>query len=141
MTVPTATASAQIRTTGKVTVVNVTAAVRQALERAGIRQGLAVVTVPHTTCGLCLNEDEAGLKDDLVRVASHLLDPLEPREGFHHDRVDNNAKAHLAAVFIGHATLVRVCDGALALGTWQSIFLFELDGPRDRRIDMLFLGD
>jgi len=139
--VPTATASAQIRTPGKVTVVNVTGEVRQALSSAGIGRGLAVVTVPHTTCGLCLNEDEAGLKDDLARVAARLLDPLEPREGFHHDRVDNNARAHLAAVLVGHSALVPVSDGALVLGTWQSIFLLELDGPRERRIDMLFLGD
>lgn len=137
----TADASVEVETPAPIAVVNVTTLVRQALERAGVRRGLAVLTVPHTTCGLCVNEDEAGLKEDIVRLATHLLDPLERRGPFHHDRIDDNARAHLLATLLGHSAALPVAGGDLRLGTWQSLFLLELDGPRTRRLDMVFLGE
>lgn len=136
-----ARASVEIRTAARVSVVNVTPECQKALSRAGISNGLAVVTVPHTTCGVCVNEDERGLRDDLEQLAARLVDLVKPKEGFHHDRVDNNARAHLTAVLIGHSATVPVESGALSLGTWQSLFLLEIDGPRTRRLDLVFLGD
>lgn len=138
---PTAFASVEIGTAAKVAIVNVTAEVRRALGRSGIRSGLALISVPHTTCAVCVNEDEAGLKDDLARVAGHLLDPLERAEPFHHDRIDDNARAHLAAAIYGSGATVPVSGGELRLGTWQSLFLLELDGPRTRRLEMTFVGE
>ena len=138
---PVTRASAEIGTPGKVAVVNVTAQVRDALRRAPVRQGLSVVSVSHTTCGLCVNEDEEGLKKDIVRVASLLLEPLERQEPFRHDRIDNNARAHLTSLVVGHSLSFPIADGELQLGTWQSIFLLEMDGPRTRRLEMLFLGE
>jgi secondary thiamine-phosphate synthase enzyme len=136
-----ANASTEIRTPAKVAVVNVTEEVRRALAGAAIRNGLAVVSVPHTTCCLSLNEDEPGLKDDIGRLARHLLDPAEPEGGFRHDRVDDNARAHLFASLVGPSVSVPVKDGGLLLGTWQGVLLVEADGPRTRRLDMTFLGD
>jgi secondary thiamine-phosphate synthase enzyme len=136
-----ANASVEIRTAGRTSVVNVTAEARKALSNAGFSRGLAVLSVPHTTCGLCVNEDEPGLRRDLEHVAASLIDLVKPREGFHHDRVDNNARAHLTAVLLGHSLTLPVVDSALSLGDWQSLFLVELDGPRQRRLDMVFLGD
>ena len=133
--------SVEIRTAARTAVVNVTAETRKALARARITRGLAVLTVPHTTCGLCVNEDEPGLRRDLERVVATLIDLVKPQEGFHHDRVDDNARAHLTAVLLGHSLTLPVVDSALSLGTWQSLFLVEIDGPRQRRLDMVFLGD
>ncbi|HEU4401223.1 MAG TPA: secondary thiamine-phosphate synthase enzyme YjbQ [Candidatus Polarisedimenticolia bacterium] len=137
----TASASAEVRTPTRVAIVNVTGTVRQALDDTGMRSGLAVVSVPHTTCALTVNEDEAGLREDLVRLASRLLVPLADQEPFHHDRVDDNARAHLTAVLIGHSATLPVVDGDLRLGAWQSLFLLEMDGPRTRRLEMTFLGE
>lgn len=136
-----ANATVEVKTPAGVAVVNVTAEARKALSGAGIDRGLALFTVPHTTCGLCVNEDEAGLKDDLVRLASRLVVLVEPQEGFRHDCVDDNARAHLTAVLFGHSVTLAVAGGSLVLGTWQSLFLMEIDGPRTRRLDMAFLGD
>jgi len=124
-----------------VAVVNVTAEVGRALAQVSIRQGMALISVPHTTCGVCVNEDETGLREDFVRLASHLLDPLERQGPFGHDRVDDNARAHLSSILIGHATMLPVSEGRLGLGTWQSLFLLEMDGPRDRRLEMTFVGE
>jgi secondary thiamine-phosphate synthase enzyme len=135
-----ATAAAEVRTTEKVGVVNVTPEVRRALRRAGLRHGLILISVPHTTCGLCVNEDEAGLRDDLAHLARALVAGVEPRGGFGHDRVDDNAAAHLFAALLGHSVTLPVRDGDLVLGTWQSVLLIEADGPRSRRLEMTFLG-
>ncbi len=137
----TAVSSVTIRTPDRVAVVNVTGEVREALRKSGLRQGIAVVSVSHTTCGVAINEDEAGLKDDLVRLAAHLLDPLETQGPFRHDRVDDNARAHLTSVLIGASIVVPVAGADLSLGTWQSLFLLEMDGPRTRRLDVTFLGE
>ena len=136
-----ANASIEIRTSSRTAIVDVTAEARKALSRARITRGLAVLTVPHTTCGLCVNEDEPGLRRDLERVIATLIDLVNPQEGFHHFRVDDNARAHLTAVLLGHSLTLPVVDSALSLGTWQSLFLVEIDGPRQRRLDMVFLGD
>ena len=135
-----ANASVDVHTTARVAVVNVTSECQKGLSRAGIARGLAVLTVPHTTCGLCVNEDEPGLRRDLEQVASCLVDLVRPQGGFQHDRVDNNARAHLTAALLGHSVTIPVADGAFSLGTWQSLFLVEIDGPRTRRLDMVFLG-
>jgi secondary thiamine-phosphate synthase enzyme len=136
-----ARSSTEVRTPSRVAVVNVTSLARRALEQSRLRDGMTIATVPHTTCGLIVNEDEAGLKDDLVRLVTRLLEPLAGEEPFHHDRIDNNARAHLMASLLGHAVILPVADGDLGLGTWQSLFLLEMDGPRRRRLDLMFVGD
>ena len=133
-------ASAQIRTGSKTCVVNVTGEVTLALDKSGVREGLALVSVPHTTCALCVNEDEPGLLRDLTAMTERLLAPLRPPGGFEHDRIDDNAAAHLFASLVGGSVVVPVGGGSLRLGTWQSILLLEADGPRSRRLDMTFLG-
>ena len=68
--------------------------------------------------------------------------PLMPgAEPFHHDRIDDNARAHLAASLFGNAAAVPVRSGDLCLGTWQSLLLLELDGPRGRRLEITFVGE
>jgi secondary thiamine-phosphate synthase enzyme len=134
-------ASIEIQTAGKVCVRDVTPEVRQALETAGLRQGLALITVPHTTCGLCVNEAEPGLLEDLTRLAARLVDPVAPKGGFAHDRIDANARAHLFAALLGGSVVLPVHDAALRLGSWQSVLLIEADGPRRRRLEMTFLGE
>jgi secondary thiamine-phosphate synthase enzyme len=58
-----------------------------------------------------------------------------------HDRVDDNADAHPASSLIGSTRIFPVRDGGLERGTWQNIFLLELDGPRSRRIVVEVTGE
>ena len=74
-----ANASVEIKTASRTDIVNVTVEARKGLSRARISRGLAVLTVPHTTCGLCVNEDEPGLTRDLERVAATLIDLVKPQ--------------------------------------------------------------
>lgn len=130
-----------VRTSGRISLENVTGQVMQEVTASGVDRGLAVVTVPHTTCGLVINEDELGLKRDMQRLAEKLLSPLEADGGFQHDRVDNNAQAHLTSILLGHSLTIPVVDARLELGTWQSVFLIEMDGPRSRELGVQVLGE
>ena len=94
-----------------------------------IEQGICHVFVPHATAALLINEDETGFKADIEK----LLDKWIPEGSWQHNRVDNNATAHLAAAMIGQDRAIPIQDGRLQLGPWQEIFFVELDGPRERR--------
>ena len=99
-----------------------------------VDRGVCTVYCPHTTAGVVVNEAERGLLRDLEAA----LERLVPRgAGYDHDAVDDNADAHLRATLLGESVSVPVADGALALGTWQSVLLVEGDGPRRRRLEVV----
>lgn len=96
--------------------------------------GLLLVSAPHTTAAVILNEADRPLLDDLERTAGSLLEPFEP---FSHARKGNqNAAAHLIACLLGGQCLMEVRSGRLQLGTHQRVLFLELDGPRERRIEV-----
>lgn len=130
-----------VQTGDKVEAHDVTAQVREAVRASGVRHGIVLVNVPHTTCAVCVNENETGLRGDLERLARDVLEPLSRAGGFAHDRVDGNARAHLTSVLIGNQTLLPVEGGEPVLGTWQSVFLVELDGPRERSLHVHVMGE
>jgi len=91
---------------------------------------LAVVFVPHSTAGLILTENEEGLKKDWISFLSSLVQ----KEELFHNKIDNNADSHLLSGLLGQNKILIIDSGHLLKGTWQQIFLVELDGPRERTI-------
>src|SRR5262245_64670701 len=87
--------------------------------------------VLHSTAAIVVNEtDDPNIGADLIRA----LDRAVPEHaGWLHDRIDDNAHAHIKAALLGPSELVPIADGDLLLGTWQRILLVEFDGPRRRR--------
>ncbi len=121
----------EIRTSKRVEIVDITSEVQKEVDKSGIRDGIAVVYTQHTTTAVIINENESGLREDIVFV----LDKLIPRgAGYMHDTIDNNADSHLRAIFLGNSVVVPITNGRLDLGTWQRIMFVELDGPRTRRV-------
>jgi secondary thiamine-phosphate synthase enzyme len=113
--------------------VDVTARVRQIVRASGVRRGLCHVTALHATAAVVVNEnDDPNIGVDLVTA----LDRMIPdHAGWLHDRIDDNAQAHIKAAILGPSEVLAVADGDLLLGTWQAVMLVELDGPRaERRI-------
>ncbi len=129
-----------VSTKKPVDVENITHLIERALSETKIGTGVCLVSVPHTTCGLMVNEHETGLVQDIERLAAEVLEPLARAGGFRHDRVDHNAQAHLTASLLGTSLSLPIRRGALHLGTWQSVFLVECDGPRNRTLDLTFMG-
>jgi secondary thiamine-phosphate synthase enzyme len=108
---------------------DITSELHEAVSEAGIDEGVCSVFCLHTTSCIIVNEHEPGLKQDFESVVRDLL----PQAQFRHDCIDNNARSHLTAGIVGNNLMIPVHEGRLVLGTWQSVFFVELDGPRPRR--------
>ena len=110
--------------------IDITREVIRFVEDSNISDGLLTVSVPHATAAIVANENERGLLDDiLTKIREIFPQSLE----YAHNRIDDNADAHLAATFLGHSRTFPVEDHRLVRGTWQNVFVIELDGPRTRR--------
>lgn len=121
--------SLDINTRRRSEMIEITASVREAVERAGIKSGLCLVFVPHTTAGVTINENaDPDVPADLLAVLSRLVP-----EGAGYAHAEGNADAHVKASLMGSSVAVPVENGDLALGTWQGIFFCEFDGPRRRK--------
>jgi secondary thiamine-phosphate synthase enzyme len=118
--------------------IDLTDQVLEAAKQSGIKNGLLVVQLPHATAALMLNEDEEGLKQDILNK----LDDLVPvRGGYQHDRIDDNAHAHLKSALVGSSVVLPIVDSQIVRGTWQSFLVVEQDGPRRRRLAIFVIGD
>jgi len=98
---------------------------------SGIKDGFCVVYIPHATAGIILNESaDPNIKTDFLNAVDRMV-PLHAN--YLHDRIDNNAAAHIKSALVGSSVTIPVRDGNLETGTWQSIMLCEFDGPRSTR--------
>ena len=100
----------------------------------GVANGFLWLAVPHTTAALILCEADDEMLADLERAASELFKPLEPFQHARHGKC--NAAAHLVSALAGTQLVLRVENGMLVLGEWQRIVLLELDGPKDRTLEV-----
>ncbi|WP_137285288.1 secondary thiamine-phosphate synthase enzyme YjbQ [Halorussus salinisoli] len=126
----------EVRTDERTQVVDVTDRVAEKVSD-DVESGICTVFVRHTTAGVVLQEAESGLLDDIEAFVAGLA----PSDGdYRHDRIDDNADAHLRATVLGESVSVPVEDGELALGTWQSVLFVECDGPRTRRVDVTVMS-
>jgi len=123
-----------VETTCKIQVVNITQDVQQRL--APDAEGLCVAYCPHTTVALVLAEDERDLMEDYERVMETLLVGSRPFKHCGHG--NPNAEAHIFGALHGCSVVVPVEQGKLALGDFQSLLLFEADGPRTRKVRVYF---
>jgi secondary thiamine-phosphate synthase enzyme len=112
--------------------IDITQRVVDVVERAGVEHGLCQVMVLHSTAAIVVNETaDPNIGADVITA----LDRACPDRGdWLHDRIDDNAGAHIRASILGPSEVVPVQEGKLLLGTWQGIWLFEFDGPRTRRV-------
>jgi len=120
----------KIQSDERIQFIDITDRINKILERSEIRDGIAVIFTKHTTTALMINENEAGLIEDV----RNCLERLVPNLNYSHDRVDNNADAHLRAILLQTSLVVPVRNSRLDLGTWQRVFFIELDGPRMRNV-------
>jgi secondary thiamine-phosphate synthase enzyme len=128
----------EIETEKPVEVVDITEQVELNMRESGVENGICLVYSLHTTTGLTVNEADDALINDIL----NLLQRIAPKgAGYQHDRGDGNAHAHLQATLLGNSVIIPVEMRRLALGTWQRILFFELDGPRRRSIFVRVLAD
>ena len=104
-----------------------------------IDNGIVNIFTKHSTSSIRVNENEKGLLLDFEKA---LKDVIKEKDNYKHDYIDNNAASHIRAFLLGASETIPIIDGRLDLGTWQSIFFIELDGPRSNRtVDLTFMGE
>jgi len=125
-----------VRTSRSQEFLNITHEIRKAVQESGIKDGIVLVYVPHTTAAVTINE---AADPDVVRDIITTLNDMIPVHGnYHHS--EGNSHAHIKSSMIGCSTRIIVKGGELILGTWQGIFFCEFDGPRSRHVHVEVIG-
>jgi secondary thiamine-phosphate synthase enzyme len=134
-----------LRTTQTTDFVDITDRVRRVVSEAGVAEGIVLVSSPHTTCQIIINEAEDGFLRDLA----NFLERVAPETGeYEHDAAPHdlpdevpNGYAHVRAALLSSPSVtLPITEGQLTLGTWQRLFFVELDRARPRRYQVTVLG-
>ena len=126
-----------VSTQKKYQLVDITDRVEEIVREAGIKDGLVLVFVAHSTAAILLTENEEGLKQDWLDVLKKLVSGLD----FQHNKIDDNADSHILSGLVGQGKIVPLEDGRIVRGTWQQIFLAEFDGPKTRKVIIKIISD
>jgi len=119
-----------VKTKNQTEMIDITRDVIAVVASSGIRDGVCTVFIPHTTAGVTINENaDPDVQRDILMEINKII---PQHDGYRH--AEGNSAAHLKSSLFGCSATVIVAGGRLCLGTWQSIFFCEFDGPRARAV-------
>ena len=128
--------SLKINTNRNFEIIDITSRINELID---VDEGIISIFSRHSTSAIVVNENESGLLDDLEFTLDNLI---TDKFTYSHDRIDNNARSHLKSFLLSSSECLPIKNGHLDLGTWQSVFFIELDGPRQNRtISLTIIGD
>ena len=108
-------------------IIDITSAINDLID---IDNGIISIFSRHSTTAIVVNENESGLLSDFEFMLENLV---QDKFTYEHDRIDNNARSHLKSFLLSSSECLPIRNSRLDLGTWQSVFFVELDGPRSNR--------
>ena len=124
-----------VKTSTRTELIDITSRIAEQVNKSGIRAGLCMLYVPHTTGAVTINESaDPSVRGDILMVLNQIV-PWEAN----YQHLEGNSPAHVKATLVGASELLAIENGALVLGTWQGIFFCEFDGPRTRKIHVRIL--
>ena len=130
------TNSIKIDTSKSFEIIDITAKINDLID---INEGIISIFSRHSTSAIAVNENESGLLKDMQFTLDNLI---SDKYSYSHDRIDNNARSHLKSFILSSSECLPVKNGMLDLGTWQSVFFIELDGPRcSRTVTLTMVGE
>ena len=125
-----------VKTSSHTQFIDITSKVSEVLQKTGIKDGICTVFTPHTTAGITINENaDPDVPRDIIKEMEKVV-PLN--DGYAH--VEGNSAAHIKSSLFGCSETVIIRNGTLMLGTWQSVFFCEFDGPRNRKVWVEIIG-
>lgn len=128
--------SIKINTNRNFEIIDITSKINELID---VERGIISIFSRHSTSAIVVNENESGLLSDLEFTLNNLI---TDKFTYQHDRIDDNAKSHLKSFLLSSSECLPIKDGRLDLGTWQSVFFIELDGPRHgRTISLTIMGE
>ena len=124
-----------VKTSARTELIDITSQIAKQVKQSGIRDGLCMLYVPHTTGAVTINESaDPSVRSDIMMVLNQIV-PWEAN----YKHLEGNSPAHVKATLVGASELIAIENSALVLGTWQGIFFCEFDGPRTRKIHVRIL--
>lgn len=119
-----------IRSTARKEMIDITENLAGIIQKSGAKRGICFIFVPHTTCGITINENaDPSVKEDILSFLCKLV-PQHNR----YLHAEGNSDAHIQSTIVGHSLSIPIENSTIQLGTWQGVFLCEFDGPRTRNI-------
>jgi secondary thiamine-phosphate synthase enzyme len=119
-----------VKTNSKIEMIDITRQVQDIVQQSKVTHGICIVFVPHTTAAITINENaDPAVRKDIIGELNKII-PLE--DNYRH--MEGNSAAHIKATLTGFSQTVIIENGELQLGTWQSLFFCEYDGPRNRKV-------
>ena len=118
--------------------VNVTERIAAIVDASGVNEGFCLVSAMHITAAIWVNDEESGLKVDVMEWLERLAPAGDYR---HHQTGEDNADAHLKRTLMHHQVVLPVTQGKLDLGPWEQVFYAEFDGRRRKRVVVKILGE
>ena len=119
-----------LQTRARTEFVNIDHLLKNAVQKSGVQEGICVVFNPHTTAAITINENA---DPDVVRDLREVLDRIIPSD-IHFKHFEGNSDAHFKSSLFGPSLSLVVEGGRIVLGTWQSVYFCEVDGPRQRSV-------
>ena len=119
-----------VQTNARTEMIDITAAVQKMIREDAIESGICLVYTPHTTAAITINENA---DPDVPRDMLAALDRAVPLAA-NYRHTEGNSAAHVKSSLVGASELLIIEGGRLVLGTWQSVFFCEFDGPRTRKV-------
>ena len=127
----------QVKTTTQTEFIEITRSVQEAVQKIGMRDGICLIFIPHTTAAVTINENaDPSVIQDIVMELNKIV-PF--KDQYRH--MEGNSPAHIKASLMGCSEIVLVESGKLFLGTWQGVFFCEFDGPRNRKVHVKMISN
>ena len=127
----------QVKTTTQTEFIEITYSVQEAVQKTGMRDGICLIFIPHTTAAVTINENaDPSVVQDIVMELNKMV-PFKNQ----YRHMEGNSPAHIKASLMGCSEIVLVESGKLVLGTWQGIFFCEFDGPRNRKVHVKMISN
>ncbi len=116
--------------------IDLTEKIQEMVSKLRVKDGIVHVFAPHATGIIILTEHDWNLLEDIKKV----LEEMIPKQASY--RHPSNAHSHLRSVFLPPDKTLPIIDGAMALGTWQSLIYVETDvHPRRRTVIVQVIGE
>lgn len=119
--------------------INITAEIGAEVRKSKVKEGFCLVSAMHITAAIWVNDEEDGLKEDLLEWAENLA-PFKA-DYRHHRTGEDNGDAHLKRSLLHHQAILPITKGALDLGPWEQVFYLEFDGQRKKKLIIKIIGE
>jgi len=127
----------QVKTSIQSELIDITRSVQEAVKKTGVKDGICIIFIPHTTAAVTINENaDPSVVQDILMELNKMVPFKDP-----YRHMEGNSPAHIKASLLGCSEMVIVESGKLVLGTWQGIFFCEFDGPRNREVHVKVISN